>query len=358
MQYRPPTGSIPDAPGSYQFYDAEGRVLYVGKAKSLRHRLPNYWQDSGQAPAPHGPDGGPGRPRRVGGGRQRGRRADPGALADSGAPAPLQRAPQGRQELPLAGRHAERGVAPPGRGAGAQAQGRPLLRPLRQRRGHPVDPRPAGAELPGAHVLGHQVHAARAAGPALPALRHRPLLGAVRRRGRPRGLRRLRQRPHAVPLGRHRAGAGEPGGGDAGRRRTSCSSSGRHACATGSRPSTRRPRPSRWSPTGPRTSTWSAWPRTRSRRRCRSSGCAGAAWSGTGASWPRRSRTSRAPSSWRSVVSQVYGGGRGGGAPSGAGARGAGRPRAPAELAARRARRPGRHRRAAPRAPSGPCRRR
>jgi excinuclease ABC subunit C len=46
MQYRPPTASIPDAPGSYQFYDAEGRVLYVGKAKSLRHRLPNYWQDS------------------------------------------------------------------------------------------------------------------------------------------------------------------------------------------------------------------------------------------------------------------------------------------------------------------------
>jgi excinuclease ABC subunit C len=46
MQYKPPTGTIPDAPGSYQFYDAEGRVLYVGKAKSLRHRLPNYWQDS------------------------------------------------------------------------------------------------------------------------------------------------------------------------------------------------------------------------------------------------------------------------------------------------------------------------
>src|ERR1700744_2971857 len=40
----PPTGTIPDAPGSYQFLDAEGRVLYVGKAKSLRHRLVNYWQ--------------------------------------------------------------------------------------------------------------------------------------------------------------------------------------------------------------------------------------------------------------------------------------------------------------------------
>ncbi len=50
MQDRPPTGSIPDAPGSYQFLDAEGRVLYVGKAKSLRHRLPNYWQDSAKLP--------------------------------------------------------------------------------------------------------------------------------------------------------------------------------------------------------------------------------------------------------------------------------------------------------------------
>jgi excinuclease ABC subunit C len=46
MLHPPATGSIPDAPGSYQFFDAEGRILYVGKAKSLRHRLPNYWQDS------------------------------------------------------------------------------------------------------------------------------------------------------------------------------------------------------------------------------------------------------------------------------------------------------------------------
>ncbi|HEX3948183.1 MAG TPA: excinuclease ABC subunit UvrC [Acidimicrobiales bacterium] len=44
MDFRPPTGSIPDAPGCYQFYDADGRVLYVGKAKSLRHRLANYFQ--------------------------------------------------------------------------------------------------------------------------------------------------------------------------------------------------------------------------------------------------------------------------------------------------------------------------
>lgn len=43
MLERPPSGTIPDAPGSYQFLDGEGRVLYVGKAKSLRHRLNSYF---------------------------------------------------------------------------------------------------------------------------------------------------------------------------------------------------------------------------------------------------------------------------------------------------------------------------
>jgi excinuclease ABC subunit C len=42
---RPATGSIPDGPGSYQFVDGDGRVLYVGKAKSLRQRLNSYFQD-------------------------------------------------------------------------------------------------------------------------------------------------------------------------------------------------------------------------------------------------------------------------------------------------------------------------
>ena len=45
MVRRPPTGSIPDAPGSYQFLDADGRVIYVGKAKSLRSRLSSYFQN-------------------------------------------------------------------------------------------------------------------------------------------------------------------------------------------------------------------------------------------------------------------------------------------------------------------------
>ena len=40
---RPEAGSIPTTPGSYQFKDARGRVIYVGKAKSLRSRLANYF---------------------------------------------------------------------------------------------------------------------------------------------------------------------------------------------------------------------------------------------------------------------------------------------------------------------------
>lgn len=44
MLERPAPKDIPDAPGSYQFYDSHGRVIYVGKARSLRQRLANYFQ--------------------------------------------------------------------------------------------------------------------------------------------------------------------------------------------------------------------------------------------------------------------------------------------------------------------------
>ena len=45
MVTRPPAGTIPTTPGSYQFKDANGRVIYVGKAKNLRSRLSNYFQN-------------------------------------------------------------------------------------------------------------------------------------------------------------------------------------------------------------------------------------------------------------------------------------------------------------------------
>jgi len=43
--YRPAPGSIPVEPGVYRFRDARGRVIYVGKAKSLRSRLSSYFSD-------------------------------------------------------------------------------------------------------------------------------------------------------------------------------------------------------------------------------------------------------------------------------------------------------------------------
>ena len=43
MVRRPPTSSVPDSPGVYLFRDAHGAVLYVGKAKSIRKRLANYF---------------------------------------------------------------------------------------------------------------------------------------------------------------------------------------------------------------------------------------------------------------------------------------------------------------------------
>ena len=45
---------IPNEPGVYRFLDADGRVLYVGKAKALRKRVANYLRPSAQ---PHGRTG-------------------------------------------------------------------------------------------------------------------------------------------------------------------------------------------------------------------------------------------------------------------------------------------------------------
>lgn len=44
-EYRPKTSDIPAEPGVYRFLDGEGRIIYVGKAKSLRKRLVSYFRD-------------------------------------------------------------------------------------------------------------------------------------------------------------------------------------------------------------------------------------------------------------------------------------------------------------------------
>ncbi len=45
---KPAAGTIPTSPGSYQFKDEHGRVIYVGKAANLRSRLSSYFQDPSQ----------------------------------------------------------------------------------------------------------------------------------------------------------------------------------------------------------------------------------------------------------------------------------------------------------------------
>ena len=182
---RPPAGTIPDAPGSYQFRDRDGRVIYVGKAKSLRSRLSNYFQNPANLPV---------------------RTAQMVAQAESvewiqvrndveavmleyslikqHKPA-LQHQTEGRQELSVPGRDRQRRVAAGHGEAGDQGQGQPLFRPLRPRLCHPRDPRLAPAHLPDPHLQRQQVSHPPAAREALPAVPHRKVLRPLRRRYRP-----------------------------------------------------------------------------------------------------------------------------------------------------------------------------
>ena len=49
--YRPAAGSIPTGPGVYRFRDAKGRVIYVGKAKSIRKRVASHFSSRSQLSA-------------------------------------------------------------------------------------------------------------------------------------------------------------------------------------------------------------------------------------------------------------------------------------------------------------------
>ena len=280
--YRPAPGSIPESPGVYRFRDERGRVIYVGKAKSLRSRLNSYFADfAGLHPrtqsmlraAAAG---------RLDRGGHRGRGAPARVLLDQGVRPAVQRPVPGRQELPVPGRDDERGVpAGPGHARG-QAPRRPLLRAVLARLGDPGHRRHAAAGLPGPHLLGRGLQAGRPDRPALPARLHRQVLGAVRgpdrRRRAPaagRGVLRLHGRPdgqvHQAARGRDArggrgggvrarrpaarrhpgaaAGAGEAGRGAAGRHRLRRDRAGRGS-ARGRRPGLLRarrpgPRPAR-----------------------------------------------------------------------------------------------------------------
>jgi len=45
MELREKVGQLPFSPGVYLYKDAGGRVIYVGKAKSLRNRVRSYFSE-------------------------------------------------------------------------------------------------------------------------------------------------------------------------------------------------------------------------------------------------------------------------------------------------------------------------
>ena len=38
--------NMPELPGSYQYYDSDGVIIYVGKAKNLKNRVRSYFHGS------------------------------------------------------------------------------------------------------------------------------------------------------------------------------------------------------------------------------------------------------------------------------------------------------------------------
>jgi hypothetical protein len=248
LAFRPEPGAIPDAPGCYQFKDGAraGRLRRQGEVPA--GRLASYFQAwSGIAP----------RTRAM----LEAARSVEWIVVDSEVEAL-------HLEYTLIQRHrprynvryrddksypylvlttseevpARRVQRPQGR------QGRPPVRPLRPRVRDPRDARPAAAGLPRPHLLAGRLRPRAADRAAVPAAPHRPVRGAVHRRG-------LAEEHRELVDGSRRSSTATP---------PRCSRSSRRRCApppptsTSSRPpaaatSCRRPggpsRSSRWSPT-------------------------------------------------------------------------------------------------------------
>ena len=167
---------LPAKPGVYLFRDDGGRVLYIGKAKSLRPRVRSYFQKSGDTRAQIG---------RLPGmvadievivtgteAEALARRAEPGQAP----PAAVQHPPARRQVVPVHRGHARGRV--PARDVHARApppRGR-VLRAVREREEGARDARRAQPRLPVPPVRGAE--AGPPLGDPLPRLPHRALQGA------------------------------------------------------------------------------------------------------------------------------------------------------------------------------------
>ena len=205
---------------------------------------------------------------------QRGRGADARVLVDQGAQPAVQHPPARRQELPVPRRDRRRAVAAGDGDARPQAQGDPLLRPVRPRLRHPRHPRRAAALVPDPHLQPGEVPPARAARPAR-ACCTTSRSAPGRASARSRRCRTASWSPSCATSSRatpsRSSSASTP---RCARPRRRWSSRRRPGCATGCSRCGGRSSASRWWPTRPRTSTSSASPATSWRRRCRCSTCA------------------------------------------------------------------------------------
>ena len=241
--------ALPDGPGVYLFRDAKGKVIYVGKAKSMQQARGQPLLQPGHARRLR--DGRRDRGGRVRARRLRGRGAAGRAELHQAVPPALQHPPARRQVLSVHRDLDGRGV--PARLLHARAPPpRPrVLRALLERQARARHARPAGQGLPVPLLPGRRAGAAL--GLAVPGLLHQALRGALRRLRHARGVPRVDRRRRGLPvraLPRDRArprGADEGGVGRAG------ATSRRRSSATACAPCAR-------------CSSASAWPTSRSGR--------------------------------------------------------------------------------------------
>ena len=204
--------ALPDAPGVYLFRDRRGRVLYVGKAKSIRKRVGSHFSK----PATRGTAEMLGaidqhRLRRH---PDRGRGAARGAELHQASPAAVQHPPARRQVVPLHRDLARRGL-PAGLLHAREAPPRArLLRAVLEREARARDARPARQGLP-APQLRRPGARPRHRQP-VPRLLHQALPGALRRLHLARGVPRERRHDHRLPLGPLPRDRARPRGSDEG----------------------------------------------------------------------------------------------------------------------------------------------